>query len=67
MSKNKIYTILSLSITAIFVAIGFYFLKNHEKEYNEAASYQLSKVDELLQQKKLSRSPKPSAVCGNPL
>jgi len=43
MNKNKIYTILSLSITAIFVAIGFYFLKNHEKEYNEAASYQLYK------------------------
>jgi predicted negative regulator of RcsB-dependent stress response len=51
MNRNKIYTILSLSITAIFVAIGFYFLKKHEKEYNEAASYQLSKVDELLQQK----------------
>ncbi len=51
MSKSKIYTIISITLTAIFVAIGFYFIKKHQKEYNYAASYQLSKVDELLQQK----------------
>ncbi|GAB6077437.1 tetratricopeptide repeat protein [Hydrogenobaculum acidophilum] len=51
MSKSKIYSVISLILTAIFVSVGFYFLKKHEKEYNYAASYQLSKVDELLQQK----------------
>ncbi len=51
MNKSKIYTIVSLALTAIFVATGFYFLKKHERDYNYTASYQLYKVDELLQQK----------------
>lgn len=51
MNKNKIITIISLTLTAIFVAIGFYFLKKHQQDYNYEASYQLFKVNELLQQK----------------
>ncbi len=49
MDKNKVITIVSLSLTALFVAIGFYFLKKHEKDYNYEASYQLFKVNDLLQ------------------
>lgn len=53
MSKHKIITILSISLTVIFVAIGIYFIKKHQQEYNQEASYQLSKVNNLLQEKNI--------------
>ena len=51
MNKSKAYTIISLVLTAIFVATGLYFIHKHKEDYNKLASYELSKVNELLQQK----------------